>query len=359
MEVTLFTSASALEALRDEWRDLFADSVSATPFQSWEWISTWAEFFLGPRKVRVFAVRQGDQLVGLYPAYVVPGPLRILRPMGLGMSDYLHPLVRTGHEAAASEALRAFLKTQSLDVADFCQIREGLPCSIWAEPIVEAQCLVVDLPPTWDEYNKHLGKNLRYKLSKLRRQVLEEGTARIEWITPERVTEFLDVLFSVHGQRWRKRGLPGVFMGTKRQEFHRAYMKKATVAGHAWLSMLMTDDNGVAVVYCLRAGGSVFYYQAGFDPGYGHLSPGTLLLAETVRRAIDEGCQHFDLMRGDEGYKRNFKPQNSYRNVRVTVALNGFRAPLTSQVISSQTRLMAKLRSRFEGKGLIEGLRGK
>jgi len=84
-----------------------------------------------------------------------------------------------------------------------------------------------------------------------------------------------------------------------------------------------------------------------------------LLLAETVRRAIDEGCQHFDLMRGDEGYKRNFKPQNSYRNVRVTVPLNGFRAPLTSQVISSQTRLMAKLRSRFEGKGLIEGLRGK
>lgn len=358
MEVRVHTDRAAMATLREEWQELFADAESATPFQSWEWVSTWAESFLGSRRVRLIEVRSAGRLVALYPAYLTTGLVRILRPMGLGMSDYLHPLVRTGFEEAWG-ALREAVPQAGADVADFCQIRESLQACAWGEGIQEAQCLVVSLPPTWDAYTKELGKNLRYKLSKLRRQILEEGVATVRWISPETVDEFLKVLFEVHGQRWRRRGLPGVFMGAKKQAFHRAYLERATRSGHAWLSMLETEGKGVAVVYCLRAGRRVFYYQAGFDPAYGQLSPGTLLLAETARRAIDEGCIELDLMRGDEGYKRNFKPQNCYKNLRVVLPGSRPGAPIASRAIEAQTRLMARLRSRFEGKGLIEGLRGK
>jgi CelD/BcsL family acetyltransferase involved in cellulose biosynthesis len=358
MEVTLFTHLTALTDLREEWQGLFADSVTATPFQSWEWVSTWAEFFLGSRRPQIYAVRdEQGTLVGLYPGYRATAPMKVLRPMGLGMSDYLHPLVRTGYETSAGDALLDFITASDLDVADFCQIRETLPMAKWGSELVEAQCLVVDLPETWEAYTKDLGKNLRYKLSKLRRQVLEEGHATVEWIEPDTVEEFLGVLFNVHGQRWRKRGLPGVFMGPRKQAFHRAYLARATQVGDAWLSMLRQDGQGVAVIYCMRAGSTIFYYQAGFDPAYSNLSPGTLLLSETIRRAISKDCQHFDLMRGDEGYKRNFKPQNCYRNLRVIVPGGaGIKAGLSVRAIEGQTVLGAKIRSRFEGKGLIEAV---
>jgi CelD/BcsL family acetyltransferase involved in cellulose biosynthesis len=45
------------------------------------------------------------------------------------------------------------------------------------------------------------------------------------------------------------------------------------------------------------------YYNAGVDPDARDLSPGVLMVAKYVERAIAKGKRRLDFLRGDEGYK--------------------------------------------------------
>ena len=46
-------------------------------------------------------------------------------------------------------------------------------------------------------------------------------------------------------------------------------------------------------------------YNSGFDPRLARFSPGLLLKAYLIKKAIEEKYQIFDFLRGDERYKFN------------------------------------------------------
>jgi CelD/BcsL family acetyltransferase involved in cellulose biosynthesis len=46
-----------------------------------------------------------------------------------------------------------------------------------------------------------------------------------------------------------------------------------------------------------------YFYQHGFDDRHSRHSIGLVLMALTIRAAIDEGAEAFDLLWGTEGYK--------------------------------------------------------
>ena len=354
LRTEIFDSPRWQEELAQDWRRLFGESETATPFQSWEWQTTWAKYFLRKGKPRIFAFYEGQDLVGLFPAFRSQYLWRALRPMGLGLSDYLLPLARKGFDGEVAQALLAALDGQrDVDLADLHEIREGHPLVAGQSTIRQSNCLVVDLPPTFGEYVSGLGKNLRYKLSKQRRQMQDSGRAIVEWLHRENVGEVSDALFRLHESRWRKRLLPGVFVGKRRQAFHREFLRLGADSGLAFVSVLRSDGAPVGAVYCMRANRGLYYYQAGFDPNYGHLSPGTLLLAESIRRGIEEGADLFDMMRGDEPYKRRWKPTREHANVRLLLSLGGARSKLGEAVNRASAGVEARLKARFEGRGLV------
>ncbi len=47
-------------------------------------------------------------------------------------------------------------------------------------------------------------------------------------------------------------------------------------------------------------------YITTYDPEFAAFSPGTLLMVETIKDAIDSGLKELDFMRGDEEYKQHF-----------------------------------------------------
>ena len=62
-------------------------------------------------------------------------------------------------------------------------------------------------------------------------------------------------------------------------------------------------DHRVAGCVEFDDGDTVYYYNAGVDPGARELSPGVVMVAELVRRALALGRRRIDFLRGDEGYK--------------------------------------------------------
>ncbi len=342
---------------RGEWEELVGRSSSATPFQTYEWQSTWASHFLGGRKPRAIAIHEGQDLVAFYPLIRTRGPWRTLRPMGVGPSDYLHPLVADEHEHSARGMIwDALLDMKDADLIDLHQIRSDKPLSLShshrGTPIDQATCLVLDLPDTYDGFLGMLGKSLRYDVRKLDKSLFTTGKATVSMANPDDVDQAMEILFDQHKRRWRKRWQPGAFT-TRAQKFHREWAAAAVRRGWLRVGVLRLDGNAIGAIYGMSLGNTTYFYQAGFDPEFSSVSPGTLLVAHTVREAIEEGKQRFDFMRGDEGYKRRWKPQHAYTNQRLILPTRGAMGRLGAKWNDRASQIEGKVRARLEGRGLL------
>ncbi|RYG25532.1 GNAT family N-acetyltransferase [bacterium] len=347
MTVRVTEGPGFLESLADEWNDLLSDSPTATPFSTQEWMATWWRYFGRNRKAVLFEVREGTDLVGLFPTFVTSGPWRTLRAMGTGPSDYLHPLARSGQEQAVAKALEPALRDLlSVDLLDLHGMREDQPIvSMTTDD--QARCLVLDLPPTYDAFLASLGKSLRYDVRRLDKSPFKEGDATIESYPPGNIGEGMDVLLELHRARWRAKRLPGAFVG-RLVPFQRAWIAEAAKRDWLWLSVLRLKGEPIGALYAMTVGKQVFYYQAGFAPTEGSISPGTLLVAHTIRRAIEEGKTRFDFLRGDEDYKRRWKPQHAFMDRRAVIPLTA-RGRAGAGWIAQAWKVEAKVRGRLEG----------
>ncbi len=70
------------------------------------------------------------------------------------------------------------------------------------------------------------------------------------------------------------------------------------------IAVLRIDDRCAGYAICLADGSAYRLWQTSFDPAWAEASPGRLLLAATVERALArEGCREYDFMRGVYDWK--------------------------------------------------------
>ena len=88
-------------------------------------------------------------------------------------------------------------------------------------------------------------------------------------------------------------------------EEYRAVFRACAAAGYLWLDVLWQETTPIAALLAFldRGQGSFCYYVSGFDPCYAALSPGSVLVAQSLRAAIEGGFRTYDFLRGDEPYK--------------------------------------------------------
>jgi CelD/BcsL family acetyltransferase involved in cellulose biosynthesis len=351
LRTAVVSGAECFEELRAEWQELVDSSPTATPFQTWEWQSTWFRHYRRTKRALLVTVREGNDLVGLMPLTRTAGPWRTVRAMGSSASDYLHPAARSGYEEAVSAQVAARLREmRSVDLIDLHQIRETQPLAQHAPAttkIAQATCLLLDLPHTFDAYLAGLSKSLRYDVRRLER----DPRASVEPVSAENLDQGLQVFFEQHRRRWRSRGQLGAFF-KKSERFHQDWAELAIRRGWLWLSLLKLDGAPVGAIYAMRLGSTCYYYQAGFDPAAAAISPGTLLVAETIRRSIEEGIEHFDFLRGDEPYKRRWKPQHELKNYRLLHARNAHLGGMGATWNEAGSKVEERIRARLEGRSL-------
>ena len=113
----------------------------------------------------------------------------------------------------------------------------------------------------------------------------------------------LSVLAGFHATRYADRGGSTAFSSPSVMAFHEDVTCRALDSG--WLRMyaLRLDDSIAAVLYGFNYGDRFYFYQHGFDDRYKAHSVGLVLMALSVRAALDEGAQttaDVGTMRGSE-----------------------------------------------------------
>jgi CelD/BcsL family acetyltransferase involved in cellulose biosynthesis len=301
--------AGDLESLRAAWSMLAAAGDNI--FSTWEWADCWWRHYGDGRSAQPLACFDADgRMAAILPLCVERrGPLRIARLIGHGPADELGPVCAPADRAAALDLLPDARAVASEPWSVL--LAERLAADLGWSPAPGSRALRHESSPMidiagldWDGYLATRSTNFRGQVRRKERKLQREHGLSYRLSDAERLDDDLSVLFELHDQRWGEAG-SGAF-DAARQAFHRDFARVALERG--WLRLWLAEIDGrpVAAWHGFRYGDAELYYQSGRDPEWERASVGLVLMAHTLRSAVEDGMSSYRLLRGGEAYKDRF-----------------------------------------------------
>jgi CelD/BcsL family acetyltransferase involved in cellulose biosynthesis len=350
----LVAAITEVEALADEWRPLA--ERRANVFMTPEWFLSWLRQCGRGWEPRVVVVRTAEgSLRGLLPLVTSGnrgrGTLRFC-PVG----DRFHPVAEPGDDKAVADAAASVLaapekgfRSLLLENVDadgdwWRALADEAPAAMATVERDENVLPFVELAGLdWNGYLAGRSRSLRSQVGRKLRSLRKEHD--VQFRRTRKLNEVpgdLEILFRLHDARWAERPDSSAFSDPAVRAFHVEFATAALERGWLRLTAMEVDGAPIAALYGWLIGGRWSYYQAGFDPEWSRHSPGFLLLAETIRQAIEEGASEYDMLLGEESFKRRFA--TSSRPVcTVVLAPRGTRGHIGAAAGASLRRIWLKV----------------
>jgi CelD/BcsL family acetyltransferase involved in cellulose biosynthesis len=317
VEVKIHTTPEVFDTLGAEWNHLLHQSATDTLFLTREWQKVWWSV-LGDGDLRVLEMRDvGGALIGIAPLFFASSDIDPAQVSFVGcreVSDYLDFIFARGHEADCYQAVLEYLggrDSPEWSHIVLCNIPETSPTLTafaemaeqrgWkAEKRFEDVAPIITLPGAFDAYLAMLdGKERRELQRKLRRAGnLVDISYTTDAATIEQDTDdFLRLMVASMPSK-------AAFMTPRMARFFHAAVRAMFDAG--WLQLAFLNIEGVRAATYLNFvyDNAVLVYNSGLDPmKFAHLSPGQVLLARLIERAIGDKRRLFDFLQGNEDYK--------------------------------------------------------
>lgn len=172
-----------------------------------------------------------------------------------------------------------------------------------AEPVQNEVAMVLELPQSFDDYLEGLGKKERHELRrKVRRFETSVGEVRVESQSPPSA----DALSEFVRLHRLSAGAKGGFLTPAVEELFRSLGEQP-----GWQVELLRGREGrvVAAAFSYEDDTGYYLYNSGYDPTVAQASPGLVLLAGLIERAIEKSLRYFDFLKGDEDYKARLGAQ--------------------------------------------------
>jgi len=282
------------------------------------------------RRIVARAAAQADRTVAqalgeaaAAPPDAAPRPgERVVRLVGgVAVADYLNIIAPAGRECEAWAAVLAYWagRAADWDVLDLHSLPPAAATSaryaaaahgtVWWG--VEETCPALALPAAWDDYLAALGKKDRHELRrKLRRA--ESYPDPLTWQTVNKGPELAAALETFIALHRRSDEAKARFMTPVMEAFFHRLLAAFAATGRLEVATLYADAHPVAAYLSFREAARLLLYNSGYDPRYGGYNTGFALLVYRIRRAIEEGVQTFDFLRGDERYKYDLGAQDQF-----------------------------------------------
>lgn len=298
MRARIVTTLEALQALRGAWDALLEASADPTPWQGYDFITSWWEH-LGSRqhRLRVIVVEQEGAPCMILPLQIAEWPwlplvpVRILEPIG-SIMDVNRPRVALGPwDAAAFEcALQAVWSLRA--EWDTIRIDEKLQEDVEVDALrsfADSRRLqfrqsfshlipYLDLRSGWDGFMAGRSSKLRKNLRAARRKLEARGPVALrDYRTPGEISEAYPIVLELNRRSWKQRAKVEHGQSDEYRRFHIGWLLEMAQKGRARVLVLTCAGAPVAATIALMDGSTYYSAQIVHDAAYAECSPGTLL----------------------------------------------------------------------------------
>lgn len=365
LESRILSDAREAAVWREQWDALAV--LARRPMCAPAWMLAWWEHAAPDgAQLRLVAVAEGEDLIGLAPLYIEPGALRRLRFLAAPVSARTEPVAVAGREA---DVARAIVDAVRSDGAGALLLEGTDERSPWPDafrsalggkpPRVErsGQAPRIELPQTdLETWIGGLSQNLRSRMRRHRRRLAESGAVFSRAQTADELERALRAFAVLHGRRWAERGGSAVLdRGVERmlEQAGRELLGQARFRAHT----IELEDEVIAVQLFVVAGGECSFWLGGFDERHGNRSPALIALLDAVGECLERGEQSMDLGYGDQDYK--LRMANAGDELRwYSVAMPGWRSSLVAGAAAAgRVREAAAARVPSEFKQRLKALR--
>ena len=347
-------------SLRSDWQRLFAVCECA-PFLSWEWLSSWFEFFGADRTPFILKVTRENQLIGVLPLClqekkILGMCLKRLSFIGeaQGGADYLDLIAKREDKTEILAAIFEFLETEKgFDVIALENLASGSETAgflnnsrkngLRYRDLQTFVCPQIDLSNGWETILKHSKRadNFKRKLKKL------EKTECFEFRSITSAAEIeaaFERFYHLHEKRWAAGGGSELIGHPRLLAFQREVVKNLAHAGLIRFDELWAEGTCRASVYGLDDGKTFYYYNSGYDLDWSSKSVGLVLIGLSIKNSIARGLLLYDFLRGDEAYKFDWA---NCQNELLTVHLNRQTIPAIAFETINQAMFQLRQVSKF------------
>ncbi len=322
------TTLKEFGSMEEEWNALLERSVSSSFFLTWEWLYTWAKHYLDRNRLWILLIYEGkERLIGIAPFYIrryrAAGLFSIREVRFLGTeevcSSYLDIISTNRHRKAVLKEIYQYLygdakgawdiltlsdvpaESLSIDLLDSLVQEDGKVIEV----IGMTACPVISLTGRLEDFMTEIGRSERYNIQRKRKRLEQAGAVVYErFSSADEVEKQIGSFIRLHESRWKQKKLAGAFKSERFASFHREVIRLLCVRGRAHLDFLTLEGEKIAAVYGYSYQGRYYFYLPGLNPEIvPQASPGRLLLFRCIERAIQNGDQEFDLLRGNADYK--------------------------------------------------------
>jgi CelD/BcsL family acetyltransferase involved in cellulose biosynthesis len=203
---------------------------------------------------------------------LVEGLLRLRRPLLLG---------RLPAESPTIDALRRACRGRAV---------------VAVRP--QASCPFIPLDETWLNPENHLSSRRRSDYRRALRRAERHGEFRAEVLTPkaEHLERLLQIALDVEARSWKGAAGTALACDPFRGGHLRQFALWASHAGTLRIALLWIGKEPIAMQIATEEAGRWWLLKIGFDPAWSDCSPGTLLLNETLRHAVQRQLTSYEFL---------------------------------------------------------------
>ncbi|HEX2773699.1 MAG TPA: GNAT family N-acetyltransferase, partial [Micromonosporaceae bacterium] len=327
---------------------------TATAFQSYAWLESWWRSYGRPGQLVLVLVRRAGRLVAAAPLmrrhrFGIP----VLTPLGVGISDFTDVLIddscvreAAGHLAQELAGVRGWQAIDLPEVPDpsaTAHLLDAWPRPTWTVP--GSVCMELAARPMRELIATLPGATAHTRRKKHRK--IQAAGIETRTVGQEFAREAVAALLRLHEEQWRGRGMNPEH-GRARFATHMGRAVPAMVErGQAHLVEYRLDSDVVAVELLLVGHRMLGAYLYGFRPDLRRRIDVTqLLLGTDLEIAQRLGRPVLSLLRGNEPYKRQWRPRERLNN-RVLLAGHRPSATLYAAAVRDHRRLAQVAKTRL------------
>lgn len=325
LQVVRYDSFGDLRSLREEWEAL-AVRTSVDLFCTFDWCEVWWKHFGQGRRLRFYAVRDGETLVAVFPLFWekmrwFPLSLRVLRLIGAdhGITTAGFIIDRKYLNAAGAALAEELARDADWDLVHLGELPgyhsyyERFAASLrrvdWH---VEHEAdvyphMVISLQGSFEDFLQGLSASERSNIRRRERRVRDGHSVQVDVAVAGEVPEFFEKFVEQHQSQWAGTGKlghfgdwPGAFA------FHQEMAVRQAGLGRLLLMCLKLDDEAIGYHYNYIFNGRAHLLLSSRtgDAKWDAISPGRLLNCSLIRSAIDAGAMLIDALGGYYEHKR-------------------------------------------------------
>lgn len=327
--VRLVDMPEDLSQLRDDWDRLLAVTPRATFFQTLDWLTVYWRHYGDTQQLRVLVVSQGNRPIGIVPLtiYWEKSRLGSMRVIGYPLDNWgtvfgpIGPRPRATLVAALTWSRQ---RRRDWDVLDLRWAEGSLAAAtdlslrsagLEATRTATGELSRIVLPDGWDAYWASRTSKLRNNVRRNEKRLAAIGRLDSIHCRPTVADPRWDLYQQcedVAVRSWQAGATTGNTLSHQAvQHFLRDVHLVAAARGAASMNLLTLNDEPIAFSYDYVWQHHVFGLRTGFDPALAHASPGTVLLARSLRDGCQRGDQTVDLGETPSAYKTRWRTSTS------------------------------------------------